>query len=248
MSNTLYRHSVWIDVFGALLFGAVLLGGVGYLLYHAQSSTSGLIDGAEWERPLPSAVRGQRPGAPSSRSLRRRVPRSSSNPLFSSRLERPSSREAVPFSKSWRSEATPSLTEPSSSGAGGHGGSGGSASAGSGPVVGSARSSGRENWYGGGAEASGRTDGGQWRSEARRLAGRAQALSNQLGQMAREPGGEQRGEASSRGISGESTTSATAPSDDRDAPSPPTVPIDDHVHWLAIAGVLWGGWRLWGGG
>ncbi len=29
MSNDLYRHSVWIDVFGVLLAGGVLLGGAG---------------------------------------------------------------------------------------------------------------------------------------------------------------------------------------------------------------------------
>jgi hypothetical protein len=37
----------------------------------------------------------------------------------------------------------------------------------------------------------------------------------------------------------ESTTSG------RDVPNPPDpVPIGDHLHWLAVAGLLWGAWRI----
>jgi hypothetical protein len=76
------------------------------------------------------------------------------------------------------------------------------------------------------------------------LAGRARALSGQLGQLEREtaPRAEQKRTASEE-TAGEATTSSTSTSD-RDVPKPPNVPIDDHLHWLVAAGLLWGIWRL----
>lgn len=45
---------------------------------------------------------------------------------------------------------------------------------------------------------------------------------------------------------GTRTSSATQASD-RDVPNPPSVPVDDHLHWLLGAGLLWGVWRFWHG-
>jgi hypothetical protein len=65
-----------------------------------------------------------------------------------------------------------------------------------------------------------------------------QALSGQLRQI---------GEAQSQGTSAEQTESEPSSPDDpsrREPGSPENVPIGDHLHWLAVAGILWGAWRI----
>jgi len=75
--------------------------------------------------------------------------------------------------------------------------------------------------------------------EAEQLAGQMRALSGELGQM------QSRASAAEE----QSQSGASAP-DEPDAPdrrnpgSPSNVPIDDHLHWLAVLGILWGVWRI----
>ena len=76
------------------------------------------------------------------------------------------------------------------------------------------------------------------RQEAERLTGRLQALSGQLRQI---------GGAQPQGASAEQTDSDPGSPDDpsrREPGSPENVPIGDHLHWLAVVGVLWGAWRI----
>jgi hypothetical protein len=64
------------------------------------------------------------------------------------------------------------------------------------------------------------------------------ALSGQLRQMS---GGQ------SQGTSAEQTDSDPGSPDDpdrREPGSPSNVPIGDHLPWLAVAGILWGAWRI----
>jgi len=75
--------------------------------------------------------------------------------------------------------------------------------------------------------------------EAKRLAGKMRALSEQLGQM--------QGGATAASVQGRSD--ASAPSEleapnRRETGSPSNVSIGDHLHWLVVAGVLWGAWRI----
>lgn len=164
-------------------------------------------------------------------------------------LERRSSRgrsgASVPFSSQWRRQATPTLTDPSFS-TDGH--TTGWSINGSSETDRSARWSSSRSGTGGFAErsTSSRAGGDAWRAEARRLAGRTQALSSQLGQVSRASSGDGQNtgtaDPSTRSASGARSSSAT-----RDAPDPPAVPIDDHLHWLLGVGLLWGVWRLWSG-
>lgn len=53
--------------------------------------------------------------------------------------------------------------------------------------------------------------------------------------------------------SGEARTSSAGPtaqasSDPGTPTNPDQVPIGNHLHWLMVAGVLWGAWRLAQGG
>lgn len=244
MRNDPYRHSVWIDVFGIVLFGAVLVGGTGYLLYHAGGAAGGLGGGGAIasgrERPVPL-----QPG--SRMAARRPAPSPEPTPLFDEggvAGPRGSGVEA-PFSKSWQEQATPDLTGPagaSSPPSGGGAPVGGAAPEPSGPTIASKGLSGR----GGSGTARRESAGAGWRAEARRFSGRARALSNQLGQMARSS--EESGEETSRKEASGQASAAGASSDDRNVGDPPSVPIDDHVHWLAVLGILWGMWRIWRGG
>lgn len=254
MHNGLYRHSVWIDVFGVLLFGAVLLGGAGYLLYHAENAVTGLAVETRWQEE--QALGAQRPRrGPVRRGASRRALAYSppvAGPLVGEELGPPRALEA-PFSEEWRDRATPRLSDPSPpSGGGLQGDVGGGAAARPGPAVASSQPSGVRGWESAGTGGSSGRASSRWRAEARRFAGRMRALSNELGQMARESSGREGGEASPRqGSSPEasaaSASAASVSSSDRDVPDPPSVPIDDHLHWLLVAGVLWGVWRLWGG-
>jgi len=238
-----YRRSVWIDVFGVLLAGAVLLGGAGYLLYHVGSATSGLTPASQ-----ATAARSGRaaPARPRPGPGAGGVFSSESRPLLSDRS--PPTGTAAPFSKDWREQASPSLAGPSSEGGvtfGGAASAEGAAS--SGPTIASSpslggtesRSSG-STWSGN----AGRNGGQSWRREARQLAGRARALGGQLRQLEQDASrGDGKKATSNEKAPGEAST-ASATTNDRDVPTPPSVPIDDHLHWLIVAGLLWGIWRL----
>lgn len=247
MRNGPYRHSVWIDVFGVVLLGAVVLGGAAYLLSEVGGMTGGATVASAPQNVVSSPGQGWR------------TPYRGSEPdgfggfltsrgISGSLVRRPSPGApdaGVPFSSEWRHEATPTLTDPSFSS---DGQATGWSTNGSNGGERSVRSSPARRWTSGLDQRStaGQAGGGAWRAEARRFAGRAQALSSRLGQMARASSGDgQKGE-----LADENTRSASgtrSSSDTRDVPSPPAVPIDDHLHWLLAAGLLWGMWRLSGG-
>jgi hypothetical protein len=67
-----------------------------------------------------------------------------------------------------------------------------------------------------------------------------------LGEQAAPSGPSEGAQTASK--TGGAMTAASGPPDDpgrRTNPgSPSDVPIDDHVHWLLAAGLLWGVWRL----
>lgn len=256
MNRGPYRHSVWIDVLGVMFAGAVLLGGAGCLLYYAGGAVND--SSSNFSRGSGSAfpIQGHRSARPSRSSGGGTARGEAANPLLSSRLNSaPSgartsgaaSGGGAPFSKSWRSNATPSLTgPPASSGNASPGRAGTASSRADGFSSALPRTSGRSGGRGaqsGGANASSRSG---WRAEAQRLGGQARALSNQIGQLDRAS--EQEKQASANDPeSGEGRT-ASASRSGQSVPEPPSVPIDDHLHWLLVAGVLWGAWRLWGGG
>lgn len=237
------RHSVWIDVFGIVLVGAVLLGGAGYLLVHAGGTTSSLGGGvvaSNGERSAPPSLGG-------GLSARRPAP----NPAPSSLLEgdravTPSgSRVDVPFSESWREQATPDLAGPTGSGGVPSGGGtiGGGTPEAEGPTI-------ALRWSPSGTGSrSARTrtgsEGSAWRAEARQLSGRARALSNQLGQMERAASEEET--RSSREVSTAKTSGgggeASASSGPGTPEDPNQVPIGG-LEWLAAAGVVYALRRL----
>ncbi len=244
-------YSVWLEVVGVLLTGALLLGGVGYLLYHASGTVSsqtalGPTAGPSHQGGPSPAVRGRQSArpAPSGENIFSSAPR----PLLSDRSG-PTEAE-TPFSEGWREQAVPNLTGPSPSGDGaafrrgtgtGEASSAGRATGASPSPGGPGGAGGSRSFKSGNASQSG---GPAWRGEAQKLASRAQALSGQLRQLKREsPGGGRKKNAPSEDASGEAST-ASASTNDRDVPNPPSVPIDDHLHWLVVAGLLWGIWRL----
>jgi hypothetical protein len=245
-----YRHSVWIDVFGVVLVGAILLGGVGYLLFQAGGAAGGVGTDLPRGGGVSSPAQSSRLARPSRPSDGARVGGGTSHPLLSSRSRSAPSGTAAPFSEGWRADATPSLTGPSaSSGQGSPGSAGGAAPNLSGT---SGSSSGSAKRFGSGGARHGDADrpaGASWRAEARQLGGQARALSSQLGQMAQRDGRGTTEQSSSQEESGGAET-ASARTSSQNVPNPPSpsVPIDDHLHWLLVAGVLWGAWRIWRGG
>lgn len=250
-----YRHSVWIEIFGIVLFGLVLLGGAGYLLSELAGSASGLggggggaiaSGGPAARGPAPTGGRGPA-GRPS------RVP-GLSNPLSGGGPTGGSAPGTeAPFSNGWQNQATPDLTGPSGSGGLGSGGvpAGGGAvgegaPASEGPTIALRRSpSGGES---GAGRTSIRPENSGWRAEAQNWSGRARALSNQLGQMQRRQGRsapEQTGESSptdadAKTSSGQGSASTSNPGTP-DAPN--EVPIGG-LEWLAAVGLLHGLRRL----
>jgi len=237
---------VWIDVFVVFLFGAVLLGGAGYLLYHPGQGVTGFAVETMGARGPSSAMQGRTPGPAPRRSRTVGPPRHTPGPLLSRGTTPTPSEVKAPFSNSWREEATPDLTGPSGSGGGGQGGSREGPPTSSNPSIASSRPL--------GSQAQGRArereaDGAvsNWPSQSRRVAERARALSTELGRMGQASSGHDGRNASSRQNSSTSASTSAASSNDRDVPSPPSVPINNHVYWLAVGGVLWGTWRLWGG-
>lgn len=247
MRSDPYRHSVWIDVFGVLLLGGLLLGGAGYLLYEADGTTTRSTMNAYHQRTEALMARQQRRAAQRRRS--RTGPRRpggtlslpDSEPLLA-RRPGPTNAPAVPFSEGWREQTTAALTR-SSSASGDERNGGRMASLRSGPAVASARSSGelgiesrRRSEKNAGADA-----GSRWRAEVQQLAVRTRALSSEIARLDREASRSQDEGTSQDGAAG---TTAGARTSDRDVPSPPDVPIDDHLHWLLALGLLWGVWRL----
>jgi hypothetical protein len=249
------RHSVWVDVLAIVFVGAVILGGAGYLLYHAGGAAPGFTEGSGGHAGAASP-RSVPPPAGPSRSFRG----SGGGPALGRRTGPPSSgrsgdggNSAVPFSESWRSGATPDLgVTPERSGpAPSSGGRAGGAAPSEIPQPGSPAiaSSPSGTVPGAGGASYGSTDRSPgWRAEAKRLGGQARALSSELRRL------NQQSPETERETSSDDPATATAPSgsaetSDRDVPNPPDpVPIGDHLHWLAIAGVLWGAWRIGRGG
>ena len=253
-----YRHSVWIDVFGVVLVGAVLLGGVVLLSgtgsFHFGSSLSGLSEavpghgaggsaianGASARGPAPTASRGPTIGAS-------RVPPGVSNPLSGGGGGRSA---PAPFSDGWREQAVPDLTGPSvgapaapvgGSKVGGSKGAGQEQGESSGPVLASRRSS-----RGSGTSVAGRGSGGAAgrRAEAERFADQATALAGQLRQMSEPNGSEEEAAPSAEEAETSSVGSRAKASYPENPDGPDQVPIGDHLPWLAVAGVLWGAWRI----
>lgn len=262
------RHSVWIDVFGVVALLALLLAPLAYLATEMTGGSGGGGGGA-----LVGRSGGSSPGARQSvRAQHQRSARPRSSLFGVSNGSEESAR--VPFSEPWRAQATPTLTAPESEARGGRvlaGGSGGSeAGAGAsasesspthrfsssgeargnlsagrsgGLVDGGPALAGRMPSDGGGSAARGRPAGRDWQEEARSAARTGRKLVGEIEQMSR---------ASTSG----GTTAKQSPSDpgspddpDRRNPgSPSNVPIGDHLHWLAVAGILWGTWRIGRGG
>ncbi|MFB6274348.1 MAG: hypothetical protein ABEL51_15805 [Salinibacter sp.] len=235
------RHSVWVNVFAIVFVGALFLGGAGYLLRHADTATNGFS--AETARSgggatgPPTARSGrflQRPGAGASRG-------GASSPLLSDRSGTGLLGTDAPFSESWRREATPSLSGPPASSGGSAGGTAsGAAPQSEGPSIADARPGGATGMGGTSYESADRS-GTDWRAEARRLGGQARALSGALRQLERNASSENDKASMQSGTAG---TRERAKTGDRDVPNPPNVPIGDHLHWLAVAGLLWGAWRI----
>jgi len=244
----MYRHSVWIDVFGIVALCALLLVPLGMLAAEMMGGSSGAGGGVVASRGGGATApprSGLAPGR-SSRPAPRSAPWAAAH---GARSEGPGS--AVPFSKSWREQATPSLTGPSDRSRNGgqsfKGGSGAAASKESNERLAFGTDGGSRRTSFGHRSGSAGDGGAGWQQEANRLAGRARALSSQLGALQRES--EARGTArSERQPAGESASGRTRVTAKDNPPLPPPVPIDDHLHWLLVAGILWGAWRIGRGG
>lgn len=254
MSHTPYRHSVWLDVFGLVLVGTVVLGGVGYLLYHTgHAAHQRLHVSVDFRESSGSARPPQRPRSSQSSSAARALratprgsrPLTANPPPSIAEARGPRAGTEAPFSEAWRAEvlgpravssAAPRST-PTEPGAF-------SESPSLGRLGTGASGSTDETTGDAGLSASGPV-GAQWRAEAQRLGRRARALSGQLGRMHRK-----RGPGATAGSESEGGQNASARRSGGTVPEPPppSVPIDDHLHWLLVAGVLWGAWRMWRGG
>lgn len=240
--NSLYRHSVWIDVFGVLAFAAFLLACAGALWYYGQDVVTASLQG----RPLPETAvqnRGYSRVPSTPRRSIRSLPSSQREPRLSARTES-GVESGTPFSKSWREEATPSLGALSAPGPGVSTRGRTASERGSAPPIASARRSGGT----GDVDVRGGKARSGLRSEAARFSNRARSLSRQLSQMTHDQSSGGRSNSSSESSvqtrQGKASRSAGTgpPLPDRE---PSQVPIDDHLHWLLVAGVLWGAWRLW---
>lgn len=215
-----------------------------------------------------SVAGGTAPPPPSTRGpiAGRRQPSARHSSSLFGEAKRPSGAgapPAVPFSESWREQVTPDLTGPSGGGSSaptGGGSVGRATIEPSGPTVASRRPSGSRG--SGQTRPGGRNAGSGWRAEARQFAGRARALSRQVGQMAQDGTGTEtasskkapsKGETAVRSAAGTGASASGPgspgdPSRRGDPGDPQSVPIGDHLHWLAVLGVLWGAWRIWLGG
>lgn len=212
------------------------MGGAVYLLYEV-SEVAPAPTGNAQERAF-SAQRPQRASSrPRSNLRRRNVAPSPTGSGLRSRTGRAPPSAAAPFSKSWREQATPDLSGPSPSSEGGQGGAPSSDLLG--PAIASSPSS-----VGFGSEGvqTKRGNGGSgWKAEARRLAGRARALSSELGRRGRESSDAEGAPSSSREVP--EAASASANSDPGTPPDPNQVPIGG-LEWLAAAGAAYALHRL----
>ena len=200
------------------------------------SRDAGSLVGASARGPAPTASRGPTIGAS-------RVPPGLSNPLSSGGG---GASAPAPFSDGWREQAVPDLMGPSvgapAAPVGGSKGAGQERGESSGPVLASRRSS-----RGSGASAAGRGSGGAAgrRAEAERFADQATALAGQLRQMSEPSGSKEEAAPSAEEAQTSSSVGSRAKASDPGTPDDPNqVPIGDHLPWLAVAGVLWGAWRI----
>lgn len=233
-----YRHSVWIDVFGILLLGALLLGGAGYLLVHAGRMVPGGERSGGGDESL-SAVTRPSPAPSPGRAFNLET---RGEPLADRQGDPARGGIEAPFSASWRQEATPDLSGPAPPSSGGPRGDrvGGDPLDLAGPSTGRqvveeqrTRSAQNKNVE--------RSTRAPWLAEAQRLGRQTRALSRELGQMDREENSTaSKNESAAQGSSG--GTAKTSGPGLPDNPDP--VPIDDHLHWLVVAGILWGSWRI----
>lgn len=233
-----YYHSVWIDV-----FGVVLVGGAGYLLYHAGGAASGLGGGGT----VATSGGGSAPAGLGARhSAQRPAPSSRSNPLFGGDRAAAQSGSGVEasFSEDWQKQATPDLTRPSGGASpapsGGGAPVGEAASGPSGPALASRSPSSSAR---GGASRAGSGRSG-WRTEARKFSGKARALAGQLGQMERSASEEKEALGQKEATTGRATSSSASSNATPGTPGDPSqVPIDG-LGWLAAAGAAYALRRL----
>lgn len=243
-----YRHSVWFDVAGIVFFLALMVVAVAYV---GMELTGDMGSVAGTGEPKLAGRGGPSPGrmVPRSSFSDRRGSRRGS--LFGSRRSdesvssRGPSRSSVPFSDAWRAHATPSLSDGTGTPRGTAAKGGQLAGTASPPLVPHERSrqSSRSDGFSQRTSRPAASAQSSWRSEARQFAGRMRALSGALGDVSRTDRSETKG--TQRSASREASSSRSA--DSPPTPGRPTVPIDDHLHWLLAAGVLWGTWRLCGG-
>lgn len=235
------EYLVWIEIAGILGLLALLLAPLLFLAMEMMGGGRGgggvVAGGNSPAGPPPSAVR---------RGLRARsgptpVPGlSPGNGTYTAPSE-----AHTPFSADWRTEATPNLLgsyDASRSGGTGPTGRAGSPGGASSGEVSTFKSRAKTP---SGTPGSG-TSRPSWVAEARRLGRQAQALSGQLRAM--ESGGQNAEGRTAEGPSAAQNKQAQASTAQNGSnpgtPDNPTVPIDDHVHWLLAAGVLWGAWRI----
>ncbi len=247
-------YLVWIEIAGILSVLLLLLGPLAFLateMMDGGGRGGGISAGGSSGSASPPRA------ASRSRAPWVQGPRDSGRPLIGDRRE-PSggSGASVPFSGEWRQQARPDLSGGAKASSGPSGtpglqgrslqgtGDGGSyASPFSGSGSRQAQPSASLGSGGGRHSARGGEQFG-WAAEAQHLAGRARALSSQLRALDRESATRSSRETADASGEGETAEAATASSDNPGTPETPTVPIDDHLHWLVIAGVLWGVWRL----
>ena len=242
-----YHRSPWVDV-AAVVFVLALLGAP--LAYLATDLLGGASRGGGGAVVASGGGAAPTPHASPPRAAWRSGAETSRSSPFAPRIAgRASASRAsgsqAPFSASWRAQATPSLTTPDGSGSGSNGafqragrdGPSGIASRG-GPVA---------RGHGSPGASSGHPD---WVGAAREFGQSALALSRQLEQMDRDPVQRSLGPeaAPSEGTGRASGPSSAAQTNDNPPLPGEPVPVGDHLHWLLVAGLLWGVWQLQGAG
>lgn len=245
------QRFVWYEMAGVVGLLVVLLVPLGFLASEMMEDGRGGGGGVSaGGAAQPSPVAGARSGFSAWKARRPSRPSRPLAPLGGSKSgRRPPAASSTPFSASWRTEATPNLLEGKLGGTQGRRSlSSGGAEEEARPSVSSRTETDRSRGFGSGR--SGRGSGAEWRGEAQRLAGRAQALSRQLGQLQRGSDGASANDAPTapQRASKSAETSRTQADNPPLPGDEPTVPIDDHLHWLLVAGIFWGAWRLCRGG
>ncbi|MFB6272446.1 MAG: hypothetical protein ABEL51_06085 [Salinibacter sp.] len=261
------RHLVWLEVFGIVVLLALLLAPLAYLATEMTGGGggSGIVAGNAPGGPTPAATQGRLRSSGSPTPVA-----GLSSPGFSSggRLGEGAS---APFSKGWREQATPDLTgasEPAAQGGVRAGGLGTAGGVGAGAVASGetfsrgassgagARETGLTGRFGGGPALAGRmplgghgsaagkrTSNRDWQAEAQETVQKGRKLAGQIERMT--------GASTSGGTAAKQSASDPGSPDNpdrRNPDSPSDVPIGDHLHWLAMVGILWGAWRIGRGG